>query len=70
MAKYKVVEPGPIQAGRAWQVGDEVELDDAQAEQYSGKVERVAKRPVKLSGTNAEAAVKAELKSEPEGDGE
>lgn len=32
MARYRVVEPcAVVQGGRAWQVGDEVELPDAQA---------------------------------------
>ncbi|OFB37972.1 hypothetical protein BA059_16890 [Mycolicibacterium sp. (ex Dasyatis americana)] len=81
MAKYKVVSPGPVQGGRAWQVGDVVELSGAQAAQYAGKVRKVdedrprrktldgIKRTVRDLG-ESKGPVLNPVDSEPEGDGE
>lgn len=73
MAKYKVVSScAMVQGGRAWQVGDEVELTDAQATDLGGVVAPVAavEGLTKTVLTGIKRTVRKLDESEPEGDGE
>ena len=73
MAKYRVVEPSAvIQGGRAWQVGDVVDLTDKQAADLGGMVERESRvdRQERVALETVAAENKPRRKPEPEGNGE
>lgn len=69
MAQYKVVAPcAVIKGGRAWQVGDVIEVDDAKTAGLESVLEPVVEHKEHVHVPTE--PVRKARKSEPEGDGD